>query len=108
MGKITPVDWARRPARVRLGFLLLCAFAAAGLAPALAAARTATNIAGSVAPPSQSDLASFYLTQLAQATSAIILAVVLVSAYRTYRRKYLLDWAWSWWASCIYLCGSGL
>jgi diguanylate cyclase (GGDEF)-like protein len=51
---------------------------------------------------------SFYITQLAEATSAVILALVLLGLFHTYRREYLLDWAWSWWASCVSLAGGGL
>ncbi|HEV7515109.1 MAG TPA: EAL domain-containing protein, partial [Thermoanaerobaculia bacterium] len=96
----------RRTVRFRIGAGLLFALAAAGLLPASAAAEPSLALAAP--PPPVVEGMSFYVTQLAQATSAVILAVVLLGFYHTYRREYLLDWAWSWWASCVFLCGGGL
>ncbi|HMB54125.1 MAG TPA: diguanylate cyclase, partial [Thermoanaerobaculia bacterium] len=48
-----------------------------------------------------------YATFLAQAVEAVLIACVLVSFHRHYRRLYLGDWAWGWWALAGYLvCGS--
>ncbi|HZF12325.1 MAG TPA: EAL domain-containing protein [Thermoanaerobaculia bacterium] len=101
--------------------LLLCLLAAAACLPALAVMPAMSAMPAGAAPagglgtsaagvslPHPGEMMSFYVAQLAQATSAVILAVVLLGFYRTYRREYLLDWAWSWWASCIFLCGGGL
>jgi diguanylate cyclase (GGDEF)-like protein len=114
MVEMTPVDRVRpvrRRVLVRLAMSspmagLLLALAAAGLSPAHAAAERSLALAAP--PPPAVEGMSFYVTQLAQATSAVILAVVLLGFYHTYRREYLLDWAWSWWASCVFLCGGGL
>ncbi len=68
-------------------------------------------VAPAAAPPRHASGAGksrYYLMQLAQALGALVLAAVLHGFYRTYRRHYLLDWARSWWAGCLYLCGSGL
>ncbi len=45
---------------------------------------------------------------LAQSAEAILLALVLYGFYRLYNRGYLLHWARSWSALCIYLAGAGL
>jgi diguanylate cyclase (GGDEF)-like protein len=78
------------------------AAAAVAAAPATASGRTPRHA------PGARDNRLYYLTQLAQALGAFVLAAVLHGFYRTYRRRYLLDWSWSWWAGCLYLCGSGL
>jgi diguanylate cyclase (GGDEF)-like protein len=46
-----------------------------------------------------------FTSNLAQALSAIVLAMVLVAFHRTYARHYLLTWAWSWWAFCVSQAG---
>ena len=47
-----------------------------------------------------------YAIFLAQAVEAILVACVLLSFHRHYRRLYLGDWAWGWWALAAYLvCG---
>ncbi|HTQ80832.1 MAG TPA: EAL domain-containing protein [Thermoanaerobaculia bacterium] len=109
----TAVDWgrlvrralqARAPKLGVLGLLL-------GLALPWAASAQSRLLLGvplETSLPASGEVSSFYITQLAQATSAVILAVVLLGFYRTYRREYLLDWAWSWWAACVFLCGGGL
>lgn len=50
---------------------------------------------------------AFFTSLLAQACGALVLALLLVGFYRTYRRDYLRQWALSWWARCVYLVGSG-
>ncbi len=41
-----------------------------------------------------------------QCAEAVLLAAVLLSFYRLYRRGYLLLWSLSWWALCVsFLCG---
>ncbi len=45
---------------------------------------------------------------LVQAAAALVLALLLLGFHRTYRRDYLRQWAWSWWALCVYLLASGL
>jgi diguanylate cyclase (GGDEF)-like protein len=120
MLETTPVDSARpvqRTYRVRIRLLLLCGLAAAGSLSALASTgpflATSASALAPAAPleaplPPEAEATGFYFTQLAQATSAVILALVLLGLYRTYRREYLLDWTWSWWAFCVFLCGGGL
>jgi diguanylate cyclase (GGDEF)-like protein len=44
---------------------------------------------------------------LAQSAESILLAFVLYGFYRLYNRGYLLHWARSWLALCIYLLGGG-
>ncbi|HEX3552942.1 MAG TPA: EAL domain-containing protein [Thermoanaerobaculia bacterium] len=45
---------------------------------------------------------------LAQALGAIVLALILAGFHRTYGRRYLLTWAWSWWAFCISQAGGAV
>ncbi|HYG63403.1 MAG TPA: EAL domain-containing protein [Thermoanaerobaculia bacterium] len=45
---------------------------------------------------------------LFQAVCAAMIAVVLLVFYRHYRRRYLLHWAWSWWAFCLYVGGAAM
>jgi Diguanylate cyclase, GGDEF domain len=47
-------------------------------------------------------------TNIVQSIEAIVLAIILLRFYYTYRRKYLLELSWSWWALCVYLASSGL
>jgi diguanylate cyclase (GGDEF)-like protein len=100
----------RRTSLVRTGLAWFLALAAAVLLPAAAGAQPshALGVSMEASIPSAGGGINFYVTQLAQATSAVILAVVLLGFYHTYRREYLLDWAWSWWASCVFLFGGGL
>lgn len=49
-----------------------------------------------------------YATLLAQAVEAILVASVLVAFHRHYRRAYLEDWAWGWWALALYLLGGAV
>jgi diguanylate cyclase (GGDEF)-like protein len=44
-----------------------------------------------------------FTSNVAQAIGAVILAMVLVGFHRLYQRHYLLTWAWSWWAFCVWL-----
>jgi diguanylate cyclase (GGDEF)-like protein len=44
-----------------------------------------------------------FTSNVAQALSAVLLAIVLVVFHRHYPRAYLLTWAWSWWAFCASL-----
>ena len=44
-------------------------------------------------------------TFVVQAIGAILLAIVLLGFYRHYRRGFLIHWAWSWFALCVYLMG---
>ncbi|MFL6235967.1 MAG: putative bifunctional diguanylate cyclase/phosphodiesterase [Thermoanaerobaculia bacterium] len=44
-----------------------------------------------------------FTSNAAQAAGAIALAMVLVGFHRLYQRPYLLTWAWSWWAFCVWL-----
>jgi diguanylate cyclase (GGDEF)-like protein len=48
------------------------------------------------------------MSHLAQAIGAGVLAIVLVAFHRLYQRRYLLTWAWSCGAFCVWLIGSGL
>jgi diguanylate cyclase (GGDEF)-like protein len=48
-------------------------------------------------------VSTVFATYLTQATGALLLAAVLASQHRAYRRPYLRLWAWSWWALAIYL-----
>ena len=52
--------------------------------------------------------AVFYASLLVQAVGALVLAVLLAVFHRVYGRDYLRQWAWSWWALCVYLVASGL
>nr|MDP9122666.1 EAL domain-containing protein [Acidobacteriota bacterium] len=45
---------------------------------------------------------------LAQAAGACVTALILMSFHRHYRRQYLRQWGWSWWAFAAYLAGAGL
>jgi len=129
LGPVRPQGSPRRArARARraifagwVGLIAIATFAANALpaAPGAAPAPTAAHagsggaMAAAAAAPrllhrGSNDGRLFYLTQLAEALGALVLAAVLHGFYRTYRRRYLLDWAWSWWAGCLYLCGSGL
>jgi diguanylate cyclase (GGDEF)-like protein len=42
-------------------------------------------------------------SNVAQAIGALVLALVLVGFHRLYERRFLLTWAWSWWAFCVSL-----
>jgi diguanylate cyclase (GGDEF)-like protein len=44
-----------------------------------------------------------FTSNVAQAIGAGILAMVLVGFHRLYQRHYLLTWAWSWLAFCVWL-----
>ena len=44
-------------------------------------------------------------TFIVQAIGAALLALVLLSFYRHYRRDYLIHWSWSWWALSVYMFG---
>jgi diguanylate cyclase (GGDEF)-like protein len=44
-----------------------------------------------------------FTSNAAQAAGALALAMVLVGFHRLYQRPYLLTWAWSWWAFCVWL-----
>jgi diguanylate cyclase (GGDEF)-like protein len=46
-----------------------------------------------------------YATTLAQAALGLILAIILLSFHRHYRRGYLLHWSWSWLALAIHQTG---
>ena len=46
------------------------------------------------------------MSQLAQASGAILLALVLSTFHRRYQREYLRTWAWSWWAFAVSLGAS--
>jgi diguanylate cyclase (GGDEF)-like protein len=48
------------------------------------------------------------VTSFGQAAVAILLATLLLGFYRHYRRSYLLQWSWSWWALCVYMLGASL
>ncbi|HYN23380.1 MAG TPA: EAL domain-containing protein, partial [Thermoanaerobaculia bacterium] len=49
-----------------------------------------------------------FVSHLAQAGGAFVLALVLMGFQRLYRREYLRTWAWSWWAFCVSLGSLGL
>src|SRR5947209_14940394 len=49
-----------------------------------------------------------FTSNLAQALGAIVLAMILVGFHRTYGRRYLLTWAWSWWAFCVSQAGGAV
>jgi diguanylate cyclase (GGDEF)-like protein len=49
-----------------------------------------------------------FVSLLAQASGAVVLALVLVGFHRLYRREYLKTWSWSWWALSASLVSSGL
>jgi diguanylate cyclase (GGDEF)-like protein len=46
-----------------------------------------------------------YSTTLTQAALGLILAIILLSFHRHYRRGYLLHWSWSWLALAIHQIG---
>jgi diguanylate cyclase (GGDEF)-like protein len=48
------------------------------------------------------------MSHLAQAIGAGVLALVLVAFHRLYQRRYLLTWAWSCGAFCVWLVGTAL
>ncbi len=48
------------------------------------------------------------LTSLTQTVASLLLALVFGRFYGIYRRRYLRQWAWSWWASCAYRLGSAI
>ncbi len=104
-----------RPRRRRVPGGLAAAGVAAllALAPQALAAASAHALAAALpaalGPTPASFAASRYdLMQLAQALGALLLAAVLHGFHRSYRRRYLLDWARSWWAGGIHLCANGL
>jgi diguanylate cyclase (GGDEF)-like protein len=49
-----------------------------------------------------------FTSNAAQAAGAFALAMVLVGFHRLYQRPYLLTWAWSWWAFCVWLVADAL
>ena len=49
-----------------------------------------------------------FVSHLAQAGGALVLALVLVGFHHLYQREYLRTWAWSWWAFCVSLASSSL
>jgi diguanylate cyclase (GGDEF)-like protein len=49
-----------------------------------------------------------FVSQLAQAGGALVLALVLEGFHRLYQREYLRTWAWSWWAFCVWMVSAGL
>ncbi|MBW8874936.1 MAG: EAL domain-containing protein [Acidobacteria bacterium] len=49
-----------------------------------------------------------FTSNLAQALGAIVLAMILAGFHRTYGRRYLLTWAWSWWAFCVSQAGGAV
>ena len=49
-----------------------------------------------------------FVSQLAQAGGALVLALVLMGFHRLYEREYLRTWSWSWWAFCVSLVTYGL
>ncbi|MFQ5633072.1 MAG: hypothetical protein ACE5I1_30255, partial [bacterium] len=51
-------------------------------------------------------LTHIFFTYLAQATGAVIMAILLHYFYRVFRRSYLRHWSWSWGAFSIYLLGA--
>ncbi len=49
-----------------------------------------------------------FTSNLAQALGAVVLALILAGFHRTYGRRYLLTWAWSWWAFCVSQAGGAV
>ncbi|HKI00378.1 MAG TPA: EAL domain-containing protein [Thermoanaerobaculia bacterium] len=49
-----------------------------------------------------------FTSNVAQAIGALILALVLVGFHRLYQRRFLLTWAWSWWAFCVSLLAGSI
>jgi hypothetical protein len=49
-----------------------------------------------------------FTSDAAQALGAFALAFALVAFHRLYQRSYLLTWAWSWWAYCVWLLTGSL
>src|SRR5438874_1697829 len=49
-----------------------------------------------------------FTSDAVQALGAFALAFAFLAFHRLYQRPYLLTWAWSWWAYCVWLLAGSL